>query len=142
MILLMHLNSCSHNAEESELSRNLIDQVFSLRAGKILNDTHRAPTPAPEPPQMYNARYRALTVLRLQVWKRMDWPLPSPTVAQTQPGVIVGNSAAMEQSLFISEEITGPQKDDQMLFNDPLLTAMWPEPPHLDAWFNSFQAPQ
>jgi hypothetical protein len=87
----MHLDGCIHPNEESDLSRDIIDQVFSLRTSRILNGIYGADTSSGVAIgycncfRQYNSRYRALTSLKRRVWQRFGWTAPPPVYGLQDP---------------------------------------------------------
>lgn len=95
----MHLSACSHLDEESRLSQDLVDQIFSLRVNRILsmnNVSVRAMMTEDEnseTSQKSNPRYRILWDLRKRVWHKVGWSLPSYEAA---PGALEADMAMQE----------------------------------------------
>lgn len=90
MILLVHLDGCICPEEEAILSRDLIDQVFSLRLSSILRGGTSINSTAPRFNNLrqHNSRYFALTSLKTRVWQKLGWsttPCPTNLVAEVNP---------------------------------------------------------
>jgi hypothetical protein len=82
MILLKHLSACPHVDQESKLNRDLVDQVFNIRIGRIMGSSHHALKPTPDIQQQYNTRYRTLAATRVRIWTKFKWPIVLPNEAQ------------------------------------------------------------
>lgn len=78
IILLVHLDGCMCPGVEASLSRDLVDQVFNLRLGRILTgDISINPTtPRFINLRQHNSRYMALTTLKTRVWQKLGWSNP------------------------------------------------------------------
>jgi hypothetical protein len=78
MILLVHLDGCTCPDEEAILSKDLIDQVFSLRLGHILNGgaSINLRTPRFNNLGQHNSRYSALITMKTRVWQKLSWSTP------------------------------------------------------------------
>lgn len=90
IILLVHLDGCMCPNEEARLSRDLVDQVFNLRLGRILTgDTSINPTtPRFINLRQHNSRYMALITLKTRVWQKLGWSNP---YISSQDGIDRGN---------------------------------------------------
>ena len=79
----MHLNTCLHVNEESRLSKDLVDEIFRLRANRMLSRNHVPPgvmttqEDTGVASQKSNSRYRLLWNLRNRVWQKLGWPILS-----------------------------------------------------------------
>lgn len=76
--------------EEAALSRDLIDQVFNLRLGRILTGdvSINSMTPRFINLRQHNSRYMALVTLKTRVWQKLGWSIP---YINSQGGLDRGN---------------------------------------------------
>ncbi|OKL59148.1 hypothetical protein UA08_05720 [Talaromyces atroroseus] len=87
IVLLVHLDGCTCPDEEAILSKDLIDQVISLRQGRIVNRGHsiNLPTPRFKNLRQHNSRYLTLISLKTRVWHKLGWLAPYASNPQDEP---------------------------------------------------------
>lgn len=116
MILLVHLDGCTCPDQEAALSRNLIDEVFSLRLGRISSgdDAIKVMTMRFSNLRQHNSRYLALITLKTRVWQKLGWSTPYPLPAHysldgSPANAKSPNGAALQTNLDVdigSEDLT------------------------------------
>ncbi|KAH8660416.1 hypothetical protein BX600DRAFT_523353 [Xylariales sp. PMI_506] len=80
MILLVHLDGCMCPDDEAIMSRDLIDQVFSVRLGHMSTGgvlVHFTTTRFNNL-RNHNSRYSHLITLKTRVWQKLGWSIQDP----------------------------------------------------------------
>lgn len=135
----MHLHDCAQVGEESKLSRDLIDQVISLRVTRIPNGltVHVTSNDNPKVIQLNNSRYRVLSIMKMRVWEKFRWPVVIEHHSKDRQ--VVGSSKVSQVNEMAFEQADlGIRADinhfDQTIWNDWPSSNMPSETWSLDDW--------
>ena len=150
----MHLSTCSQLDEESRLSQDLVDQIFSLRVNRMLSIGSvpvRAMMMEDEKDKMSqksNPRYRILWNLRKRVWQKVGWSMPSYEAVQGGLEVDTATQETNEEtSSTAASEIPLQYRDESedstmmaaldniLLTSDPLDLSQWDDWESITAGF-------
>lgn len=122
LILLVHLDACPCTNEEHILTRDLIDQAFNLRLGRLLegSNTSISFTPARiNGHQQHNSRYIALTRLKTRVWQKLSCSTSSPhnhgDMVEERPRAMKSpDSGALQTSCSVKPNYDYPLQEDSL----------------------------